>query len=170
MIYEVVIPQVCKMLQNLNLLLDKGAEYAQKKNAEVEVLLTTRLAIDQFNLIKQVQIACDSAKLGIARLAGLEAKAPSHPDTEQHLPELKARIQAVLSYLEEFSPEDFSGFQERRISQPRWQGKYVTGEEFLWQHLLPNLYFHVTTAYAIIRHSGVEIGKKDYLGPIPYKT
>lgn len=83
---------------------------------------------------------------------------------------LKARIQAVLDYLAAFTPEDFAGAAERHISQPRWEGKYLTGTEFAIQHAIPNIYFHVTTAYAILRHNGVDVGKKDYLGSMPYKS
>jgi hypothetical protein len=131
--------------------------------------LQARLAPDQFNLIRQAQIACDTAKLGAARLADKEQDAPSHPDTEQDLAEIKTRIQSVIAYLGTFSEADFAGAAERRISQPRWNGKSLSGEEFLLQHAIPNLYFHVTTLYAILRHNGVDLGKKDFLGELPFK-
>lgn len=170
MLYDLTVVQFSKMLNNLNAILDKGAAYAEAKKFDVNVLLNSRLAPDQFNLIRQVQIACDTAKLGTARLTGNLETVPVHPDTETSLPELKARIASVLDYLSSFSPKDFEGAAERIISQPRWEGKYLTGYEFAIQHAIPNLYFHVTTAYAILRHNGVDIGKKDYLGPMPYKT
>ena len=167
MIYDMTVPQFTKMLNNLNLILDKGAQFAEAKKFDVEVLLNGRLAPDQFNLIRQVQIACDTAKLGAARLAGKEA--PTHEDNEKTLPELKARINDVVKYLGTFKPEDFQGAHERKISQPRWEGKYLTGAEYATQHAIPNIYFHVTTAYAILRNNGVDVGKKDYLGEMPFK-
>jgi len=167
MLYEITVPQSKKMLQNLSNILDKGAKYAESKKVDVEVLLNSRLAPDQFNLIRQVQIACDTAKLGASRLTGKEA--PVHEDTEKTLPELKARIDKTLSYLDTLSAKDFAGADERRVSQPRWEGKYLNGFEFAIQHALPNLYFHVTTAYSILRNNGVDVGKKDYLGEMPFK-
>jgi uncharacterized protein len=165
--YDLAITQFSKMLHNLDLILDKGAEFAKVKKIEMEVLLNDRLAPDQFNLIRQVQIACDSAKLGAARLGGKEA--PVHQDNEKTLPELKSRINDVINYLKTFSTEDFKGADERKISQPRWEGKYLNGIEFLNQHAIPNLYFHITTAYSILRKNGVDVGKKDYLGEMPFK-
>ena|SRR3989304_619721 len=169
MINEIVVPQFIKMLGNLSAILDKAAKHAEEKKFDIEVLLRSRLAPDQFDLIFQVQVACDTAKLGIARLAGKEKDAPSYPDTEKTLAEVKARIDKTVAYLKTFKAKDFAGADERRISQPRWEGKSLSGEQFLHQHVIPNLYFHVTTAYAILRHNGVNIGKKDYLGQLPYK-
>lgn len=167
MIYDMTVPQFTKMLKNLKAILDKGALFAESKKIDCEVLLQSRLAPDQFNLIRQVQIACDTAKLGAARLAGIEA--PIHEDKEKTLPELKTRIDEVINFLATFKPEDFKGAHERKISQPRWEGKYLTGAEYATQHAIPNIYFHITTAYSILRHNGVDVGKKDYLGEMPYK-
>jgi hypothetical protein len=167
MLYDVTVPQFTKMLKNLNFILDKSAQFAEAKKIDMEVLLNSRLAPDQFNLIRQIQISCDTAKLGVARLAGIEA--PVHEDKEKTLPELKARIEDVIKFLGTIKPEQFNGALERKISQPRWEGKYLTGAEYAIQHALPNIYFHITTAYAILRHNGVEVGKKDYLGEMPYK-
>jgi len=167
MLYSFTIPPFIKMLQNLNRILDKAALHAEAKKFDVEVLLSSRLYPDQFNLIKQIQIACDTAKLGASRLTGKEA--PLHEDKEKTLPELKNRIEDVIRYLKTFSAEDFKGAEERKVSQPRWEGKYLNGEEFALQHALPNLYYHITTAYSILRHNGVEVGKKDYLGEMPFK-
>ncbi len=169
MFYELTVVQFSKMLRNLSAILDKGASFAESKKIDAGVLLNARLAPDQFNLIRQVQIACDTAKLGAARLAGTVDTAPKHADTESTLPELQERIQSVLTYLESFKESDFAEAASIQVSQPRWEGKYVTGYEFAVQHAIPNLYFHITTAYAILRHNGVEVGKKDYLGPMPYK-
>ena len=168
MLYELTVIQFSKMLTNLDLILDKAAAYAEAKKFNSEVLLNARLAPDQFHLIRQVQIACDTVKLGVARLTGKTA--PVHEDNETSLAELKVRIHDVLAFLSSMSPQDFEGAKERSISQPRWEGKYLTGFEYAVQHAVPNLYFHITTAYAILRHNGVDLGKKDYLGAMPFKS
>ena len=168
MLYELTVIQFSKMLTNLDLILDKAAAYAEAKKFNSEVLLNARLAPDQFHLIRQVQIACDTVKFGVARLTGKTA--PVHEDNETSLAELKARIHDVLAFLSSMSPQDFEGAKERSISQPRWEGKYLTGFEYAVQHAVPNLYFHITTAYAILRHNGVDLGKKDYLGAMPFKS
>ena len=169
MIYELVVPQFTKMLENLLAILDDAAKYSGEKQFDVGVLLQSRLAPDQYSLMRQLQVACDTAKLGAARLANVEKDAPVHADTEQTLSEIKARIESVISYLRSFSPEDFATATQRRISQPRWKEKTLSGQEFLIQHVIPNFYFHVTTAYAILRHNGVGVGKKNYLGDIPFR-
>lgn len=168
MLYDITITQYRKMLDNLSHFLDKAQAFAETKKIDVEVLLNSRLAPDQFNLIRQIQISCDTAKFGAARVCGKEA--PSHPDTEKTLPELKARIASVQAYLDSFTAADFAGAEARQVTTPRWDGKYLTGLEFAIQHSIPNLYFHVTTAYSILRHNGVDLGKKDFLGPMPLKS
>ena len=170
MIYELVVSQFSKMLTNLLAILDAAERYAGEKQFDVEVLLHARLAPDQFDLMRQLQIVCDTAKLGAARLAGIEKDAPAHPDTEQTLGEIKARIESVIVYLRGLSAADFANAAARRISQPRWKDKTLSGQEFLIQHVIPNFYFHVTTAYAILRHNGVGLGKKNYLGDMPYRA
>lgn len=167
MLYEITVPAFIKSLGNLQKILDKAAAFADAKKIAPEVLLQSRLAPDMFPLIRQIQIACDTTKLGAARLTGKEA--PTHDDKEVTLADVKTRIDSVVSYLKTFKPEDFKGAEERKITQPRWEGKWLTGTEYTLHHVLPNLYFHLTTAYAILRHNGVEIGKKDYLGDMPYK-
>ncbi len=169
MIHQIVVSQFTKMLRNLGHILDAAGKHAEERKFDVAVLLQSRLAPDQFHLIRQVQVACDTAKLGAARLAGKEQSAPAHDDSEQTVAELQARIDSVASYLAGFSAADFSATAERRITQPRWKGKSLSGEEFLIQHVVPNFYFHVTTAYAILRHNGVNVGKRDYLGDMPYR-
>ena len=169
MIYPTVVHQFSKMLGNLHAILDKAAAHAEAKKFDVGVLLNARLCPDQFNFIRQVQLACDTAKLAAARLADKEQSAPVHADSETTLAELKARIQSVITYLGTFKEADFAAAATRRITQPRWQGKSLSGEQFLIQHASPNVYFHVTTAYAILRHNGVDVGKRDYLGEMPYK-
>lgn len=167
MSYALTIQQFAKMLRNLSGLMDKGAKHAELKKFEMDVLLNSRLAPDQFNFIRQIQIACDTAKLAAARLANKEA--PAHTDTEKTMAELKARIDSTVSYLDTFTAKDFEQAEGRKISQPRWDGQYITGEEYLYQHAMPNLYFHIATAYSILRNNGVDVGKKDYLGAMPFK-
>ena len=167
MFYEITIIQFSKMLKNLLQILDKAALEAEARKFDVEVLVHSRLAPDQFTLLKQVQIACDTAKLCAARLTGKTA--PVHDDSEKTLPELKSRISQVITYLETYTKDDFSNSAEIKVSQPRWEGKYLTGFEFLVQHATPNFYFHLTTTYSILRHNGITLGKKDYLGEMPFK-
>lgn len=168
MLYELTVPQFAKTLQNLLNILGKGVTHATAKKFEFDVLLNSRLAPDQFHLIRQIQIATDTAKLCAFRLTGVEA--PHHADNEKNLSELQARIHEVISYLHKLSPQDFIGAEQKKITQPRWEGKHLLGTDYVLQHAIPNFYFHVTTAYSILRHNGVDIGKKDYLGELPYKN
>jgi hypothetical protein len=169
MIYPVAIIQFSKMLGNLARILDKASAHAQAKKFDSDVLLQSRLSPDQFTLMRQIQVACDTAKLAAARLADKEQDAPAHADDEKNLAEITARINSVIAYLASFKAADFDGAAQRRITQPRWKGKSLSGDEFLIEHATPNLYFHITTAYAILRHNGIEVGKKDFLGELPFK-
>jgi hypothetical protein len=164
-LYAASIPQFKKMLVSLDKWLEKAVERAAKKSFEPSVLLQARLAPDQFNFIRQVQSACDAAKSGAARLAGQQP--PSHPDTEQTLEELRARIRTCIAYLDSVKPDDLAEAATRRIALPFIPGKLMHGSDYLTQFALPNFYFHVTTAYAILRHNGVELGKADFLGDLP---
>lgn len=157
-------PVYTRMLRNLSAWLDKGEAHAQARKFDVAVLLNARLAPDMLPLLRQVHIASDAAKGGIARLAGAEV--PSWPDTETSVAELKARIARTIDFVASFEPARFEGAENRAISVPRRDGEPLrfTGADFLCQWSLPNFFFHVTTAYAILRHNGVELGKKDYLG------
>lgn len=168
MLYEVTIPASIRALTQLNACLDKAAGFADAKKVEFPVLLNTRLIADQLPLVRQIQIACDTAKFGASRLTGKDA--PTNDDKEATLAEAKARIEGTIAYLHTFKPEDFKGAEERKVTTPRWEGKWLTGQEYAHLHVLPNLFFHVTTAYAILRANGVDIGKKDYLGTMPYKN
>lgn len=168
MLYEITVPQFIKMLTNLNAILAKAAAFADAKKIDMDVLLNSRLAPDQFNLTRQIQIACDGAKLCASRLTGKEA--PVHDDALVKFSDLKSRIEAVITYLSQFKAEDFKGAEQKTITQPRWEGKYLTATEFALQHAIPNFYFHIMTAYSILRHNGVEVGKKDFLGALPYKS
>ncbi|MEK2647046.1 DUF1993 domain-containing protein [Bdellovibrio sp. BCCA] len=167
MLYETTNPPFVKMLRNLLEILDKGAQFADSKKIDMEVLLHSRLAPDQFPLTRQIQIACDTAKLCAHRLTGKEV--PSHADNEKTFGDFKARIESTISILEKFSAADYKGAEAKHITQPRWEGQYLTGEEYVLHHAIPNFYFHITTAYSILRHNGVDIGKKDYLGKLPLK-
>lgn len=157
--------QFAKMLGNLDHWLEAGIAHAQKKNFEPDVLAHSRLAPDQFNLIQQVQSACDAAKYAAAYLTGKQA--PSHPDVETSMNELRARIATCRAYLESIKPAEYAGAPERRVSPPWLQGKWLRADHYLAQLGIPNFYFHVTTAYAILRHNGVELGKMDYIGSLP---
>ncbi len=168
MIYEMTVPQFIKTLRNVTAILDKAAGFADQKKIESTVLMGLRLVPDQLDFTRQIQIACDSAKLGVARVT--EKAAPEHADTEKTLPELKARIESTIKYLETIKPADFSGVEARRVTTPRWEGKTLSGSEYIIHHTIPNFYFHVTTAYSILRANGVELGKKDFLGALPFKA
>ncbi len=167
MIYQTTVPQFIKVLNNLTQILDMAALQAENKKYEMEVLLNSRLAPDQFNLIRQVQIACDSAKLCLARVMGKEA--PAFEDNEKTLPELKQRIEKTIEYLKTADPNEMNEFQPIKITTPRWEGKYLNPQEYVIEFALPNFYFHITTAYSILRHNGIDIGKKNYLGELPFK-
>jgi len=163
-IYELV-PQYAKMLHNLEQWLDKAEAHATAKKFEVDTLVQARLAPDMYSLDRQIQSACDTAKFSAAYLSGKEA--PAHPDTEKTIAELRERIRKCLAFLETVTAADVAGGDERKVS-PKWlQGKWVKGSEFALQVSLPNFYFHVTTAYAILRHNGVDLGKRDFIGGIP---
>jgi hypothetical protein len=167
--HAIVVNQFSKMLKNLLAILGEAEKTAAEKKFDMAVLLNARLSPDQFNLLQQIRTACDTAKLGAARLTDREKDAPVHADTEQTLPEIKARIESGIAYLAKFTPDAFAKSAEHRITQPRWNGKSLSGQEFLIQHVVPNFYFHITTAYAILRHNGVGIGKRNYLGDMPYR-
>ena len=162
--YFQTITQFKKMLGQLDKWLEKTTTFAQSKSFDPNVLLTMRLAPDQFAFVHQVQGACDMAKLAAARLAGKEA--PKHEDNEKTIDELRARVKSVIAYLEGFTEKDFEGGATRTITTPRWEGKTMTGADYFMEHALPNFFFHATHAYAILRHNGVPIGKRDYLGTL----
>jgi hypothetical protein len=162
-----VVPQYGKMLNNLDRWLGKAVEHATAKKFEVDTLVHARLAPDMYSLDRQVQSACDSAKFSAVYLTGKEA--PVHPDTEKTIAELRARIKSCLAFLETIKESDVAGAEDRKVA-PKWlQGKWVKGDQFLLQMSLPNFYFHVTTAYAILRHNGVDLGKTDFMGSIPLR-
>jgi uncharacterized protein len=162
--YQVLFGQMKKQLHQLDAWLAAAAAYAKAKPFDPGIVLASRLAPDQFGFARQVQIACDTAKLASSRLTGKDA--PSQPDTEKTLEELAARVRAVVAYLEAVSAADLEGAATRVVTQPRWEGKVMTGADYFLEHAVPNFFFHVTHAYAILRHIGVPIGKRDYLGAL----
>jgi hypothetical protein len=161
------IHQFSKMLRNLDHWIDKATEHGKAKPFDPDVLLAARLAPDQFNFARQVQSACDAAKFAAAYLSGKQA--PSNPDTEKTLPELKQRIATVVAHLETYQASDFAGADERKVAPPWMQGKWLRGGDYIEQLALPNFYFHVATAYSILRHNGVPLGKQDYIGGLPVR-
>jgi hypothetical protein len=159
------ITEFAKMLENLDRWLEKAARFAEAKKFEPDVLAQARLAPDQYELVRQVQSACDTAKFAAAYLSG--QKAPAHPDTEKTLAELRARIRTCLDYVRSVQPSAYAGAADRRVAPPWLGGKWLRGGDYLTQVAVPNFYFHVTTAYAILRHNGVDLGKMDYIGAMP---
>ncbi len=170
-LYTITIPPMMKALTALSAILDKAAWYAESKRTPrrnfEEALLSDRIIFDQFPLVQQVQIATDNAKGGAARLAGIEP--PKFEDTEKTIAELKARIEKAIEFLETISPEQVAGQEERTIEQRYFPGKYIRAFDYATGYLMPNFYFHVVTAYSILRKNGVPIGKEDYIGPQPLK-
>ena len=161
--YQVAIPPLVHSLTNLVNILSKGESYAEEKKIEASVLLSSRLYPDMFPLTRQVQIASDIARRGIARLAGSEVT--KREDKESSFGELKTRLQETIAYLKTFTPEQIDGTESKSISLPVGEETLTfEGQSFLLYFILPNVYFHVTTAYDILRHCGVELGKRDYLG------
>ena len=163
MYYE-TFQQMKKQLGQLDKWLETAAAYAETKKFDSKNFLGLRLSVDQFPFSRQVQVACDTAKTAASRLTGKEA--PNNPDTEETIEQLRARVQSTIAYLNGFTAKDFEGAATRSITQPRWEGKTMTGADYFLEHALPNFYFHATHAYAILRDAGVDVGKRDYLGPL----
>lgn len=160
--------QMKKQLGHIDAWFDAAEAHGEARSFDPDVLLAARLAPDQLALARQVQIACDTAKLGASRLTGKDA--PSHPDTEQTIAELRARVRSVIEYLGSLAPEDFRDAAERVITQPRWEGQVMRGEDYFREHVIPNFFFHLTHVYALLRHNGVPLGKRDYLGTLSKRT
>ncbi len=161
--YQASVPAFIRMLGNLKGILEKGAAHAEAKKFDPAVLINSRLYPDMFPLSRQVQIATDNAKGCPSRLAGIDP--PKYEDTESTFPELYARIDKTIAFLKTFKPDQIDGSEEKPImlSTPRGILNF-RGQTYLLDFVLPNFHFHVTTAYNILRHNGVELGKTDYLG------
>jgi len=166
--HEMSIGTFAPTLGTLSNLLDKGAEHMRDEKRDPDTLVTARLAPDMFALAKQVQIACDFAKNSTAILAGKTA--PSFEDKEKTIAELKDRIARTVKYLETFAASAFDAAADRQIKYPLQDelALEMNGFQFLRDWTLPNFYFHVVTAYDIMRHNGVTIGKRDYMAHIGY--
>ena len=159
------VPVFVRMLSNLLAWLDKAEAHALSKKFETGVLLSARLAPDMLPFTKQVQIACDTAKFAVARLAGVEA--PKFDDQEASVAELRERIRKTIDYVQSVPASQIDGTENKDVTVPRRDGSMTfKGEPYLKNYALPNFFFHVTTAYALLRHNGVELGKSDYLGPL----
>jgi hypothetical protein len=172
-LYTITVPMFIKTLTALSGVLDKAGAHAGSKQLEwhpkgmqEDALLSARLISDQFPFVRQVQVACDNAKAGSARIAGIEP--PKFEDTEKTVAELKARIDKTVAFLKTIKPEQVIGQEDRKVTLPFWKGKQATAFGYVTEYLIPNFYFHVTTAYAILRSNGVQIGKDDFIGGIPF--
>ena len=161
--YSAAVPVCQSMLRNLSHLLEKGQAYAVAKKCDESALTQFRLAPDMFAFTRQVLIACDAAKNGVARLAGIEA--PKFADDEKTFAELKLRIQKTLDFLATVEAASVDGSEDKEITFPAGPDvkRTMRGQQYLTQWMLPNLYFHITTAYNILRHNSVDVGKLDYL-------
>jgi hypothetical protein len=161
--YDASIPVFVRTLRNLDQVLAKGEAHARERGVDPEVLLQTRLIFDMLPLVRQVQIAADMATRGAARLAGVDPA--KFEDNETSFEQLHARIAHAIEYIESFKPEQFSGSETRAVSFMSRRGeRKFEGQGYLLDFVLPNLFFHATTAYNLLRESGVVIGKADYLG------
>ena len=164
-LYDVSIPIFTLTLNNLSAILDKAATHAEGKKVDPKVVAGARLIVDMLPLSSQIQIACDTAKGAAARLAGVEV--PKHEDTEATLADLKARVTKTVDFIKTIKPEQLQGGESREIvlKFPQTTLKF-TGINYLTNFVLPNFFFHVTVAYALLRKNGVALGKSDFLGPI----
>ncbi len=163
--FDATVPVYIRALSGLKQVLSKAKEYGAEKKVTDEVFLRSRLAVDMFDLRRQVQIACDNAKGASARLAGVPV--PSIEDNEVSFEELDARIDKTIAFLKTLTPTQFEGAGERTIVLPYYKGKHFIGSEYIVAYAIPNFFFHVVTSYDILRHLGVALGKSDYLHELP---
>jgi hypothetical protein len=162
-----LILEMKKLLGHTLAWIDKAEAHAAGRKYELDTLLDARLAPDMFPLARQFQSVCDSAKFAAAFTAGKEP--PSHPDTEKTFGELRTRITSVIEYLGTFTEADFANTDAREVKRPRWEGKSMHATDYLLEQGVPNFFFHLNMAYAILRHNGVELGKRDYIGPLSFR-
>ena len=161
--YQASAPRFVNMLSNLSAILDKAQAHVDAKKLDPEELMDSRFFPDMFPMKRQVQVACDSAKGVVARLAGVDI--PKHDDSEQTLADLKARIEKTVEFINTLQPAQIDGTEDKDVAF-RLGGQHVrfTGQQYLLGFALPNFYFHVATAYDLLRHAGVEVTKRDYIG------
>jgi len=163
--YEASVPRLVRILGNLDGILDKAQAHVDAGRASERALMDARLAADMYPFSKQVQIACDKSRSAVARLAGLPV--PKYDDDEQTLAELKARIARTIGFLRSVPADRIVGTEDKEVDLPvAGQPARYRGMQLLLDHSLPNVYFHVVTAYALLRQAGVPVGKRDYLGPL----
>ena len=161
--YQASAPRLINSMRNLSTILDKTQAYIDAKKIDPAALLQFRLFPDMLNLTRQIQIASDTAKGVVARLAGVDI--PTYEDNETSVAELQARIAKTIAFIEGFTPAQLDGTEDKAIVTKRGDKEtHYTGMQILLGHAIPNVYFHVSIAFAILRHNGVEIGKRDYLG------
>ena len=161
--YQASAPRFVNSLRNLSAILDKAQAHAEARKIDATTLTGSRLFPDMLPMARQVQIACDTAKGAVARLAGVEV--PKHEDTERTFAELQSRIAKTVDFIGGFRPAQIDGTEDREIAlKLGGQETRFNGLQYLLGFALPNFYFHVTTAYDILRHNGVEVGKRDYIG------
>lgn len=169
-LYTVTIPPMIKALNAFSGILDKAAEHSASKKLSwmdfESALLADKIIFDQFNFTKQIQIASDNAKGMAARLAEIEI--PKFEDNETTIAELKVRLAKTVAFLETIKPEQIIGKEAVKVTLSFFPGKYMTGFDYVTGYALPNFYFHVTTAYDILRKNGVAIGKGDFTGALPF--
>lgn len=160
--YFDLVSQMKKQLGQVEKWLDAATAFATEKKFDPNAFLVFRLAPDQFAFARQIQVACGTVEGGVAQLTGKGS--PSRADDEKTLDDLRVRVRSVLAYLDTITAKDFEGAATRTISNPRWEGKTMTGHDYFVEHLTPNFFFHLAHTYAILRHNGVPLGKRDYLG------
>lgn len=166
-LYTLYVPQAAQMLKNLKAWLKQAEQHADSLGFDPNVLLSARLYPNQYDLLTQLRIACDTAKLTSARVSGKTA--PSHPDTETSLEEIYPRIDSVLEYLGSLTPSDFEGAEGKMIEPAFDKTLEVRADDYIRQFGIPNLYFHLVTAYSILRHNGVPLGKIPFIGHLSAK-
>lgn len=166
-VYQMSVESFIRSLTALGLILEKAKKFSETKKVDMAVLFQTRLVPDQFPLAKQIQIACDTAKLFVTRLSGIQG--PVFDDSEKTYEDFQSRIQQTLTFLKSVPANSLNEFRDKTISFPWNPGKTLDGESYVVEYAVPNFYFHVTTAYSILRSNGMELGKSDYLGGVNWK-
>jgi hypothetical protein len=162
-----IVKQFARTLRNLDAVLDKATKYAEARKFDVNNFCTARIFPDMLPFVFQIRNACDQAKSAAANLSGKQA--PKHEDTEKTMPELRERIAKCVAYLDTLTAADFAATKsDTLVRLPNRPGKAIPAQEYLYARQIPNFFFHVTTAYDLLRQGGVDIGKSDYLGPLGF--